>query len=828
MPCSTPGLRPLLAFVVTLFGTALAWGQGTGAPLSGQTSPGQEQSSADQGALGVLSLVAPQLDRFPVRGTLPVPRGTLVPGIDNEGFSLRTRDGAIWSAQAEVVSRYPNPGWGADVIELIAFVKRPDGIQPGQELRLEVVRGNGATGEHSRFPSVRDVLRAPESVVLRTRDVFDNQYRADLLTDFRERDTDLRLLRSGPVAFQVRTHENLVPRQPQGGASATLPHLMGIHSYITTWKDMELICIDLRVHNGHEGRDPQDVQDDPMGKVYFDGLELEIPTGWHVYQSYPTPSMGGERPEGGHRVSELLSPLADGKLHMMHPQSQFHRRLVLYRAGSKELARLLVQEGNLAYCQGGTNSDDQEYWSWWNPSSARYWSQNMPLPDLSYLQTKTQAQAELKGDFNELHSALTHGVPGPWPVVSPMLGWAHPYGYTTGGAVGGAGIHFFDGVRTAWAASTHGYRLFQMTHRMYTERHATTLYQLNGDAYHMEDWLEQGSAGVFLPTWIWLVPWLTLGDPYGFGSAPTFQVEAVIARGLQPDYEADLLLHNYIDTHHLIRYTRSAKVLAWLGNDAIAKDDLIMQGELCRATYCEFPQTSDGQMISTGMLADRNFVDQQPGDGFWIDRGEGWVIDTATTAYALASQDWRSRAHHWFDTIVDIVRRGQSDCSGTIMSSPTLNHLGGQYRVVQSISECILENALWGMRTTVYDGEDEQRVTDLNRVLRSSAYAMISDPVWDNSTSAAHFYTALGPYDQSLPSFCGNVPADGFDGTDGWQIWNMFVFGFELTGDVRFLQRATDLAGGTLTPESIGMDQHPGELETRAGMISFLQTVLGF
>ena len=794
----------------------------------GTDGPAETSMAAGSAAVGELLMLAPAQFRFPVRGTLPLPPNTFLRAGVSPGFSLRGPDGKVWPAQTNVVTTFADESEGADVIELIAYVRRPHNVQPGDELTYEVLLGGAATGTHTLTPQVQELLRAPRSIVLRTRDVFGNEYRADLLADLQNGSGEQRTFREGTLAHQMRTYENLVPVNPVSGSTGTLPHLMGVHSYVTTWKSRDIVTLDIRLHNGHEGRDQTTDQDDPMGTIYFDGLELELPKGWEVYQAYPTPSMGDTYVDGNRRVVELVEPLASGQLHVMPSQGQFHRRLVICRKPVRKLARLMLSEGNLAFCRGGRNSADELLWSWWNPETSRYWAQNLPLPDMAYLETRDSIRLILDGEYSELHDALTNGTPGPWPVVSPMLGWAHPFGYQTGGAVGGAGIFFFDGVETAWSASVAGYRRFQMTHRMYSDRHPTALYQLDGDAYHMEEWVEQGSSGPYLPNYVWLIPWLSLGDPWGFGNAPTFQVDAVAQQGRQPDYESDILGYDYIDTAHLIRYTRSAKVLAWLGNDAIAKDDILLQAELCRASFTELPQGPNGQSISTGLLQDLQHAEQYPNDGIWIDRGEGWEIDTVANAYALQGTAWRADARPWMDSVVKLLVKGQSNCIGGIMSLPGTNHFNGQYRFLQSISECILQNAIWGARSSVYDGVSNQRYNQLGEVIRTSAYAMISDQIWNSGGNTANFYTALGPFDRSLPSFCTYVPPDGHEGYDGWQIWNMFVFGFELTGDVQFLHRAADLAGGVLTPESMGQNQHPGELETRAGMISFLQTVLGF
>lgn len=781
-------------------------------------------ASADQ-LVGRLEVEAPTETRFVLRGTLPVPRGFYM-GAENESpFVVLSPTGIRSAAQVEIVSSYPSPSDGADVLEILAQVRRPEGAAQGEPLVYDVFWSPNYPGRHHVAPSVRDVLETPNSIVLRSTDVFGHSYQADLLADLRESNLeDLRSMRDGAVAQTSRTYEDLLAIAPVAGPNGTLPHFMGVHSYFTTWNNEEYISLDLRIHNGHDGLDPVEASDDPLGKLYFNELEIVVPEGWRVQQAYSSPSKGNRYREGNRLIWPLVAPLRSGKLHMMPPQAQFHRRLVLSRESSKEQARSALAESGLAFCRPGENEVGEALFSWWNPDTARYWAQNLPLPDLAYLGTQADMRAQQGEEFDAIAAAVSNGRPGPWPINTGNLGWAHPWGLAVGNMHGGSEIFYFDGLETAWSASKVGYRKYQLTHRMYTERHPTALYDHDGEPFQLEDWIVQGSNGPYLPTWIFMVPWLQLGDPFGFTSAPTFQVEAVQAQGLAPDYEPQLEQFQWIDAQHLVRYTRSAKVLAWLGNDALAKDDLRMQAELCRATYSALPQTNSGQSITTGLHHDRKYVFENPGDGFIIDRGEGWILDTVACAYALADRRWRRTAFSWFEDVVETIAVGQSGCSGSIMSKPNLAHFRGQYRILQSISECILQNGLWGVASSVFDGVDPYRLGQVQQVLKTSAYAMISDEVWDPETDSPHFYTALGPWDQNEPSFCGFVPEGGHEGDDSYQTWNTFVFGFRLTGDARFMYRAAQMAGGVLTPEQIGMDNHSGELETRAGMISFLQT----
>ena len=825
-----------LLVVIGLLQGCSGGGGAPGAPGDGGGGGGDDDPpdpphvDANYGVGDVLAQVevaAPITTRFILRATLPVPP-ELYP-LEEEGvspFAIRDSLGNEVNAQVEIVSRYPDPTDGADVVEVLASVERPPGSLIGDRLTYSVIWSPNYPVSHYITDNVRQLVETPESLVLRTRDVFGHWYEADLLTDYRDEDPDeLVVMRDGTAAHQVRTHETLFPRNPTSGTTGTLPHMMGVHTYLTTWQSENFISIDVRVHNGHDGHDQTTDLDDPAGTVYFDGLELVAPTGWTLIHAFPCPTTGLRYTEGSTEVWPLIASIGGGTLHVMHAQQMFHRRLVLARSGHENSAVSAVEEQGLGFCRKGMTGEGFELFSWWNTQTARYWPQNLPLPDLEYMEPMTSSRNELYYDFEEIRQALRAGTPGPWPVIEGNIGWAHPWGPPFGAMHGGSEIYFWDGVKTAWSASNDGYRMFQATHRMYTERHPTALYDEHGGPHHLEDWIVEGANGDYLPTWMWLTPQLYLGDAFGFLDTPTFQVDAVAAQGRAPDYDELLESFNEIDTQHLIRYTRSPKVLAWLGNDALAKDDLVLQGELCRASYTMLPQTEGGQAIIIGALDARRYVDLHPGWGFDIDRGHGWILDAAAAAYAFGDVAWRDEVRSWYVDYVDLVEDGQSTCTGAMQSTPNGNHFGAQYRVLQSISECIIQNAIWGMRTTVFGDHDPTTVARIDSVLAGSTGAMISPLVWDEAGDVPFFYTALGPMDDDLPPFCTYVPPDGEEGQDGWQTWNVYVFGLLATGDAYYLERARQMAGGVLTVEEIGMDTHTGELETRAGMISLLQSL---
>jgi len=95
----------------------------------------------------------------------------------------------------------------------------------------------------------------------------------------------LRVLKRGSQSIQFATHQSLAPERNLAGPEGTLPHLMGVHAYVTQWRGEPLFSLDLRVHNAHSGNNPNDPMDDALGKIYFDELDLKLPPGWVVFNA---------------------------------------------------------------------------------------------------------------------------------------------------------------------------------------------------------------------------------------------------------------------------------------------------------------------------------------------------------------------------------------------------------------------------------------------------------------------------------------------------------------------------------------------------------------
>lgn len=771
--------------------------------------------------VGRLELRAPASNSFVVRGTLPVPRATFPRPDGFSPFALRGPDGVLVPAQTEVVSRFPETQNGADVVEVLGRVDR-GAVPAGTSLVYDVVWSPHEPEPIVLDPRVEELLREPDSIVMTTKDVFGNRYVANLLTS----DVQPKSLRHGEACHEWRVHVNLEPLAPESGAQGTLPHMLGVHAYFRIWKGEPVISLDLRIHNGHSGLDTTTSSDDPLGKVYFENLVLWLPASWTAVQDEPDLYAGTSEVVAEATRYPIVRSMDGDALHVMFRQGQMVRRLALAPRGLEAKAREYARDENLGFSRRGTNAAGEPLLSWWNPASGRYFPQRHVLPRLDHVGASA-IEAQLSASYSTYATALRDGTSPGYPVLAPAFGWAHPWGIDDGGMVGGDEIVMYEGLRALEAASNTGYRFLALRNRMLTDRQPVALFNRDGEPSQYTQWTVQGFSGVWLPIWCFLTPILWAGDPFGFLTAPTFQVDAVAAQGRAPAYEAEFSYYKPIDLEHLVRYTSTAKALAWIGNDTLAKDALSLHAELFRMGYNELPNSDYGHYISTGMAADWNYVNGYPGIGFTFGRLEGWGIDAVTSAYALETPEWRARVKPWFDRVTELVFKGQAQCSGFIEAMIYEQLFLGHYRARQAIEEAIVQNALVGMRETVMLNVDPERSEKLDRVLAGSFRALISYPGWSTQYNAPWNKLAVGDADFTHAPFCGTVPPDGTaDGGDGWQSWSSLAYARALTGNQLYIQRAAEMTGTTMA-NLLQAQQNLGlwNLENRAALLAWVQNM---
>jgi hypothetical protein len=291
-------------------------------------------------------------------------------------------------------------------------------------------------------------------------------------------------------------------------------------------------------------------------------------------------------------------------------------------------------------------------------------------------------------------------------------------------------------------------------------------------------------------------------DPFGMSSSPAFQRNHVGSMGLKPWYEGELTGFYPIDFQHYIRYTRASKVLSWLGNDPLAKDELRAATEIFRMSYHQYYTSSSGGTVGSQFLPDKQYVNSNPGVGFTFGRGEAWGMDAAAAAYSTGDSAYRTAALPWLQQLADVVTNGQSACNGIIQANITPKNLNGAYVTRQSIEQAITENALCSLTESVFRGSDGGREAALDYTLQLSAESMIGPMCWSDGSLTGgkvgpHSIMAVAPLGGGTP-YCGGLPSGGWgNGIDNYQTWSTFAYGYRLSGKQEFLNKASAMASGS-------------------------------
>ena len=765
-------------------------------------SQGSDGTVEEGDVVAVVTVEMPASEEFLLTATVPVPEGTLTDGALSIPLSVSDPEGTACPTQVEIVSRYPRWEDGADVVEVLAHVRRPDGVEPGQRVEFEI--GHNPHARKALIPGslAADLLASPGALKLVGRDAFGHRYSADLsqgwstTTDTPDEvlaSTDV--LRDGQVARTVRTHRVLLPDEAVGGSQATLPHLFGVHAYTTAWRGRNIVSLDLHVHNGMDGLDPTTSNDDALKDLAFEDLQLRTPPGWQVVALAENPSHGPSANDGGWRWHRLIQARSDGKLHWFPRQGRMVRRLVIFHPSEQEAALELLRSHWRGFVVPAENADGMECWSWWNPRTARFLAQNARLPELDHLDM-TALRSQESARWSGLIQQVRQGTEGSYPFLSPALGWAHPWGVAYGGMAGGDEIWPMDGVVAAWTGSQAAYRTAQLQARCYVDRQPQALYDVAGRPTQVEDVLDSGAQGPFVKCWFFERP-NPDSDPFGFGEAPTHQSAHAAAAGVLPPYKEELEDWMHIDHQHLIRYTRNLKTLAWLGNDALSKDLLHASTEAVRLSYHQYPLTPYYQVQISQLYARMLYVEQNPGVGFDFRRSQSWGLDAAACSYAFGTEEVRDTLLPWFEIVLDLLQEGQSTCTGNVMSAGFSEFFHETYRLRQTFEESFMTTLLRSLSTSVFGAADPDRTGVAADVLVKSATCTVTPPFWDPSANKPRFRLGVGPWDGAEGEFCYDVPADAFTPHhDSLNPLPMMAWATLASGDELFAGRASQMLGG--------------------------------
>jgi len=742
-------------------------------------------------------VLAPVTEDFILQATIPLPPGTYDRSDALVPFAILSSSPATASpSQVEIVSRYPNPDHGADVVEVSAHVRRPP-VAPGTPIDYEVVFSPHTAQAFVESTEVAALFDEPGKLVLEAKDVFGHRYNFDVLASYRAGTPER--VRSGAIMHEHKTSGALMPTTVVSGTQATLPHLMGVHAYMRRFTKEDFFALDLHLHNGFDGQDPSTTADDVLDELHFERLSLRLPAGWRVIDTLPNPYLGVPTVSGGNQSVDLVAPLPGNKLHFMPRSSQFWRRLYIARDASAEArAQVHVARHNIGFCQPGETAGGVELWSWWNQLTARYSPLAFVLPHLDSMATPEAIREEHRLNLENRLAQVATGSASGYPVLSPGLGWSHPWGVAYGGMTGGDDITQTPGIDVAWAASPDGLRFHELKARMVMDRQPGVFYRADGEPTCYEDLVvPQGNYGPWMPLEFTMRP--TGFDYFGFGSAPMHQAQSAQQQNRLAPYKQALADYQPIDLQHYVRYSSHLIILAWLANDSLAKEQLEQSAELYRMTHHEAYVGNYGYVPGAGLKSRELFLANHQGVGIAYGRGEAWGLQLASAAYALGDDTIRGRYKPWLRTVANYVHQGQSTCTGNIASNRIGNVMNGQYLTRQSFELAFMVTALESMRRSVFEGSEQTTAERLHETMIAATYSTVTAPFWDSSIGGQRRRIGVGRSDFSQVDFCTSIPFEAFyneNEVDNLTAMTPWGLAYAATQDPIFLQRAAEILPG--------------------------------
>lgn len=611
--------------------------------------------AAAQHRVGTFELLLPRARSFVVHGTLPIPLVDLgEPGRTPFALQLEGGGNPIVPAQVEVVARRQDGS--PQVVELMAPITLADNASGGVRATVAVLYGDWQVPRPvTPGETIVPLLVGERAARLVAVDPLGRRYTAVLGGAPGIGHRGVRMDREGHAVRSWRTSVVLTPEVE--AREDSVPSL-GAHAYWSLYAGDSSLSLDLRVHAGLvDARSPRAEDLPPV--TYLRELRLELPEEWSALPLVMDPAMGPILTHEGQRVVPLLAPLPRGACHALPARSQVQRRLTLFPEGAapKDARGPWLSALAFPVHRGGE-------WSWSTKGLRSYFPQGATLPTFEDLDPADWVSAEdgapdeprretpsarkganllrlgLEAERDQIRQALELGIPQAG-LLGPRVGWAQPPLPVTPELEERAPRATLLGHRVAAAASQAGYERLLLLHRARSSR--------QGHAC----WAPSGQP----------LPLLPASPVPSQVSSPGY--EAVLASGRRPAYDrgavhlgesvsptdaGSIWSWRPLRGEALMDWLLTAKALAWLGNDQLAKDDLLLEAVLAMAVD---PATGKPARNWLGELAEA--AQASPGEGCTIGAEHATALDAVAAAWCLSPPLARSELQEWLLTFAHLL-----------------------------------------------------------------------------------------------------------------------------------------------------------------------------
>lgn len=253
-----------------------------------------------------------------------------------------------------------------------------------------------------------------------------------------------------------------------------------------------------------------------------------------------------------------------------------------------------------------------------------------------------------------------------------------------------------------------------------------------------------------------------------------------------------------------------------------------LTAELYRLSYPEVRASAWNHVQGTGLLFDQNYVQNNPQQGIGVGRGEAWGMDACCAAYAVSDNNFRTRFRPWFQIFADVMRDGQSACTGNLVAFYISNYFGGQHLVRQSFEVAMVEQSLRSLGECVFKNMPGSTYVDLRNTQIGSTYSSVQSPIWDQTLGGPLFRVGVGSSQSGgIKDYCQNTPPGATSNfVDHTDYWNAIAYTHAVAPDPLLITRIRRMIDMATIVQGVSPLMGTIRIEARAAMLYLLETPL--